>query len=489
MAQLMKGARPERPSAPTASQPGFWEYIEQCWSAEPSARPSSHSLVASLPLHCSVLTSENTRALPHFAWKFTAPLEDTSPSPVGCGEPLNAHPPSLLDPCILSALFVDQDDERQVAQVLSRLHELGCPGEIFAYAQHHFGKRVSSFKKLLVDDESPCNAKRSSEASNVANKVIEINCEPAQEEPDKSATSLPRFPHVNWVVHPLWFRHAVLAILYFGRSLLSEDPRSLEEIETLLRALWKSRSLSNPPLDPEQAGCYNTIAAYFQDRGTICEVQDAAMIRTELFKQYPCKYFFDLAYTLLYYTILVVSEECGTRFMLPNLIPTSSRAEDKRLELVNCFTNQANQLYTSKRQDHNFKAMAKAAFHQVIGDTIDPDLARSLINLSNRLSDHRRNEDALEVTKLAVQMWRKLADRQYQLDLYISLLILSDRYKALNRLEESREAEREAVRVDPSRSSSVLQFLSPLACLFSLLWVFTEHRYIIKSPLGGGSIQ
>ncbi|WP_437666858.1 DUF3856 domain-containing protein [Sorangium sp. So ce1182] len=83
-------------------------------------------------------------------------------------------------------------------------------------------------------------------------------------------------------------------------------------------------------------------------------------------------------------------------------------------------------------------------------DAFQPELAMSLSNLGNRLSDLGRREEALEATKEAVAIGRKLAERNadaFQKDLAMSLSNLGNSLSDLGRPEEALEATKEAVAV------------------------------------------
>ncbi|HEX7843209.1 MAG TPA: tetratricopeptide repeat protein [Kofleriaceae bacterium] len=77
-----------------------------------------------------------------------------------------------------------------------------------------------------------------------------------------------------------------------------------------------------------------------------------------------------------------------------------------------------------------------------------PDLAMSLNNLGNRLSESRQREAALEVTREAVELYRVLAARApdaFQPDLTMSLSNLGRQLRDLGRQETAFAATQEAL--------------------------------------------
>ena len=83
-------------------------------------------------------------------------------------------------------------------------------------------------------------------------------------------------------------------------------------------------------------------------------------------------------------------------------------------------------------------------------DAFRPDLARSLNNLSNRLADLGRREDALEAIQQAVEICRDLARARpdaFRPDLAMSLNNLSNRLADLGRREDALEASQQAVEI------------------------------------------
>ncbi|MGD0103440.1 MAG: tetratricopeptide repeat protein, partial [Rhodopila sp.] len=81
-------------------------------------------------------------------------------------------------------------------------------------------------------------------------------------------------------------------------------------------------------------------------------------------------------------------------------------------------------------------------------DAFRPDLAMSLNNLANRLSELGRREDALAVAEEAVSLYRTLAAQRpdaFRPDLATSLWVLADCLDALARQEEGLAANAEAI--------------------------------------------
>jgi len=83
-------------------------------------------------------------------------------------------------------------------------------------------------------------------------------------------------------------------------------------------------------------------------------------------------------------------------------------------------------------------------------DTFLPDLAMSLDNLGNRLSDVGHREEALEVTRESVEIYRKFAGARPDVrlaDLAVSLNNLGNRLGDVGRREEALEVTRESVEI------------------------------------------
>ena len=98
-------------------------------------------------------------------------------------------------------------------------------------------------------------------------------------------------------------------------------------------------------------------------------------------------------------------------------------------------------------------------------DAFLPDLARSLDNLGNRLSELGRREEALEATRESADIRRKLAGARpdaFLPDLAGSLNNLGNRLSELGRREEVLEATRESVTVLVPFTKQYLQRFGPM---------------------------
>ncbi|MEO6195441.1 MAG: tetratricopeptide repeat protein [Thermoanaerobaculia bacterium] len=132
-----------------------------------------------------------------------------------------------------------------------------------------------------------------------------------------------------------------------------------------------------------------------------------------------------------------------------------ARVQDASETLAQLLNNLSNRLSDLGRREEALAACEEAVelYRQLAAarpDAFRPNLASSLNNLSNRLSDLGRREEALVACEEAVEIWRQLAAARpdaFRPDLAMSLNNLSNCLSALGRREEALAACEEAVEI------------------------------------------
>ena len=141
LGQLIAGVHPKRPKLSRATLPGFWEFIEQCWSTSPGQRPDSASLLTSLPLQEPVISIDEIKSLFHakskapkviFLWRPWRPYPSRSTS-------LRA-----LDPCLISLIRIDSHERDHAVNVVNRLvnSEFGWPTEVVEFTKDRWLRAI-----------------------------------------------------------------------------------------------------------------------------------------------------------------------------------------------------------------------------------------------------------------------------------------------------------------------------------------------------------
>ena len=235
-----------------------------------------------------------------------------------------------------------------------------------------------------------------------------------------------------------WFAKSCLASILFSRSLeIGDDEHlqaALEHIQDAIELLQDS-DINHPFLR-------NSFATIKEAEGTLDAVHNAVQIREKLEAEYPRSFALHLTNSALKLSdTYIVPQPHSTDFETILRISRDSSDTTPRIELAKSLTNLSIRCHRLGRADD---ALVAAEYSVVILSELpldSPDLSAARNNLSNRLCDTGGHEAALRTIEQVVQTYHGLARQDpgaYLLDLAITLTNLSLRLMDFGRYDEAR---------------------------------------------------